>query len=1139
MDRHDEHSAHDEHAPEHTHGAHDETTHAQPDAKVRAQGEPRRFQSVEDLLGNGSVDEQRVYEIGKPPVAGDGSDLDRRDFMKVLSATFAAAGLTSACGKLPEQYAIPYAQKPEEVTPGRASYYATTCKACGAGCGVLLKSRDGRPIKVEGNPEHPLSLGGVCAIGQASVLNLYDGDRYKKPKVGGKDADWLALDGEVAKTLAAYKADGSKLAVLSRRQTGPATSAVLADFLAQFPGSRHVAYEPANLSAIATAHGLTHGQSIMPSMLFERADLVVSFGADFLGTWLQPVAFTKSWSRTRKLSADRKTMSKLVVAESHMTLTGTNADERLRTLPSEERALVFGLASRIAQATNFSQVAAPATDKGAVLDAWAKALLEAKGRSLVLSGSSDIAVQAAVNLINEQLGNYGKTLDQNSPMHVGGDQAAVDKLLQDMETGAVTGIVVMDVNPAYDSDRAMEWAERITKAAVSIAISQRPDETAQLCRIVAAVHHPYEAWGDSEPRRGLLNVQQPLVRPLFDTRSAEDTLLVWSGSKLTMLPYMQAHWQAKVLPRATGKVADFQSFWDKTVQDGFAVLSRQNVASRLGAIRAGGPALAQAPQPLAAELAAEASPAALAADASPTAGSLGAAVGLPEAATPAAAPVQLVSAPATRFDAAGVQKALGLAGPKAAGAGAYELVLYPTVALGDGTHANNPFLQELPDPITKATWGNYACISPKTAAKLGVGNSDVVKISAGTVSVELPVVLAPGLHDGAIALAVGYGRKGAGRVGNDVGANVRPFSALAWSAGAGAGLVKADVHKTGKVDTVAFSQTHHSYEHRDIVRETSLAEWQKDVHAGNPPVNPMLLEPHGTGFAGQNKRQTRSLWGRHEFPTYRWGMAIDLNSCTGCGACVLACNIENNIPVVGKREVTVRREMHWLRIDRYFSERKEVKGYDWDPTEDDLLALADNPEVVHQPMLCQHCENAPCETVCPVLATVHTSEGLNAQVYNRCIGTRYCANNCPYKVRRFNWFNYPHGDMDGKQDIDLVALALNPDIVKRTRGVMEKCSFCVQRIQDAKADSVHEGRDGLRDGDVQTACQQTCPADAITFGNLNDDHSSVRKMYEDPRNFSVIPEVGTQPVVSYMTKVRNAPRAQQTKAETAADKAEG
>ena len=397
---------------------------------------------------------------------------------------------------------------------------------------------------------------------------------------------------------------------------------------------------------------------------------------------------------------------------------------------------------------------------------------------------------------------------------------------------------------------------------------------------------------------------------------------------------------------------------------------------------------------------------------------------------------------------------------------------------------------------------------------MGVGSSDVVAIKAGGVTVELPVVLSPGLHDNAVALPLGFGRTAAGKIGDGLGKDVRVLAPQG-------GAVKADVTKTGAVDPVAFSQVHHSYEHRDSVRETSFDEWAEDPKAGNETLEESMHDP-----GKRDKRITRSIWNRHEYPGHKWGMAIDLNKCTGCGACVVSCNIENNVPVVGKSEVLLRREMHWMRIDRYFSERgpAPIDGQDWDSTKDDLLALADNPEVVHMPMLCQQCDNAPCETVCPVLATVHSSEGLNSQAYNRCIGTRYCANNCPYKVRRFNWFNYPTGDMEGKQDLDLVALALNPDINKRSRGVMEKCSFCVQRIQEAKSDGIRNGKETLSDGDFQTACQQTCPAQAIVFGNMNDANSAVKKAYDDPRNYSALVEIGTQPAVTYMTKVRNAAR---------------
>ncbi len=1116
----------------------------------------RRFMSVEELVGDPQMAALRDLEFGGAPQPGDGSELERRDFLKVVSTTFAAASLTAACGRLPERLTIPYAQKPEEVTPGKALYYATVCRACPAGCSVLMKSRDGRPIKVEGNPEHPVSHGGVCAIGQASVLNLYDGDRCKKPQLAGKDSDWKTVDAEVTKALTAYKTDGSKLALLSRRVSGPGSTALLQQFLAQFSGARHVLFEPAELSASVQAHGLTHSKATLPSVLLDQAQVVVSLGADFLGTWGNPVAQTKQWSRTRKVSKDKKTMSRLLVAETRMSVTGSNADERLRVLPSEERAIALGLAQRIAKSTGFSGTfEAPASDKAKVLDAWAQQLLAAPEKAIVLSGSADVAVQAAVNLMNQQLGAYGKTLSLDSSVQRGGDEAALDKLLDDLNSGAVTGIIVCDVNPAYAHRKGAQWAQAIAKAPVSIALSQRPDETAQKCKILAAVHHPLESWGDDETVLGTVSMQQPLVQPIFDTRGLGDSLLAWTaGQSINLRDALTRTWQLTVYPRARNKAGDFQTFWDKAVHDGFVQVGREQ--AQLGAA-AGGPAQEAAPQPAAAagEAPASALAAAVTAAALPAEAS---AVALPVAATPAAPEVKLVAAPPAQFSAAGVQKALATPAFVAVGSGAYEVVAYAKVGVGDGEHANNPFLQELPDPISKVTWGSYVCLSPATAAKLGVASQDVVKVSVAGTTVQGPVVLSPGLHDSAVGLPLGYGRTAAGRVGNGLGANAWPIAHL--------GVAKGEISKTGERETVAFSQTHHSAEHRDHVREASLHEWQANGDAGNEPMAALLRDKKAgplTTKGSSTVRETRSMWDRHKYPGYRWGMVIDLNSCTGCGACVIACNVENNIPVVGKSEVVIRREMHWMRIDRYFSEKRTFKRgeYDWDPTADDLLALAENPEVVHQPMLCHHCENAPCETVCPVLATVHTTEGLNAQAYNRCIGTRYCANNCPYKVRRFNWFNYPSGDMEGKQDVDLVALALNPDVVKRTRGVMEKCSFCVQRIQEGKAEAVrlnqkprnqkeldaadafnHElelaQQQGQRltekrqhiqslqvaDGDVLAACQQTCPADAIAFGDLNDDSSAVRKAWEDSRNYGALAEIGVQPVVSFLTKVRNVDR---------------
>ena len=1146
---------------------HDHTDHANSGATAPTAAQlpstVRHFQSADELIDPRVIEQARLYENGQPPVQGDGSAVERRDFMKILGTTFAAASATAACGRVPVNHALPYVNKPDEVTVGKASYYATTCRGCAAGCGLLVKSRDGRPIKVEGNPGNPWSQGGVCAIGQGTVVELYDGDRLRQPLVGGKAATWAEFDAAAGAALAGYSSDGKGLALVTGSISGPATQALIGRFLGKYPGARHVVYDgPLGAGAIVSAHGLTHGKAAVPRYDFSKAELIVSFGADFLGTWIAPVPFAKQYAPGRKVSADKKAMSKHVQIETRLSLTGSNADDRVRILPSEQRGLVFALAAKVAAGKNLAvqvPAEAPRGDGAKFIDAWAKALAANAGKSLVVADSNDVAVQAAVNVINEALGNYGVTCTIDAPfLGMQGTATGEADLLGALEKGEVTGVVLWGVNPAYDSKQAAKWAAALPKAKASISIGTRLNETAALCKLVAAGNHALESWGDHEAVAGLAAVQQPLINPLFDTRQGEDVLLQWlggtgaDGKPLTARTFIADHWQTKVAPRADD-AADLQHFWDKALNDGVVAVK---VTGPAAAVKPGGPMLAQAPQPAdegaasakaegAVAVAADASAVAVAADVS--------AVALPAAASAVAAPAVAELPPVipAKFDGAGAAKALAMPALSVGAAGKFELVLYPKVGFGGGDNANNPLLQELPDPISKATWGNYVCISPKAGKELGVLSSDVVQVTAGGVSVTLPVVLSPGLHDGAIALAVGYGRaKSVGRIAEGIGQNVYPFAAQAETP-------KGDVKPTGAKEDVAFSQTHHSYEHRDCVKETSLTAWQKEAAAGNEKLEDMLHDQDAA-----DPRTTRSLWSRHQYPGYKWGMAIDLNACTGCGACIVACNIENNVPVVGKLEVFRRREMHWMRIDRYYSERKTYAKdeYDWDSTEPDLLGLADNPEVVHMPMLCQHCDNAPCETVCPVLATMHTSEGLNAQAYNRCIGTRYCANNCPYKVRRFNWFQYPTREMADKFDPDLVALALNPDLVKRSRGVMEKCSFCVQRIQEAKSAGVRdtdptsgEHRQPhnlaeiekaeaaglklqpkyIKDGEVTPACQQTCPSEAIVFGDLNQLDSKVRKAYDDPRNYSALVEVGTQPAVSYMTKVRNASRAETAEAPAA------
>ncbi|MCO4763538.1 MAG: TAT-variant-translocated molybdopterin oxidoreductase, partial [Myxococcales bacterium] len=598
------------------------------------------WQGVEDLRNDPEIAALRDLEFGPAPTQGDGSDVERRDFLKLVGTTFAAASITSGCARRPVEKVIPYVNKPEEITPGAPAYYATTCAGCQVSCGLLVKARDGRPVKIEGNPDHPFSAGGVCARGQASVIDLYDGDRLRHPQVAGAKSDWAKLDAAVATSLAGYKTDGKKLAIVSPTMTGAATKAAIDGFLKAFPGSRHVTLDGQVGQTIAAAHGQTHGLTRVPFYDFSRADTIVSFGADFLGGWIAPVWSSRQYITGRKLTEKRKTLSFHVQVESQLSLAGSSCDERLPVLPSEQRGLVLALAASIAKATGFSgAVPAGKTKYDKQVAAWSKRLLGSKGKSLVVSDSSDSAVQAAVNLINQQLGNYGKTLDVDRGAMGYGDGAAATQLLADLNSGAVDGIVVWGVNPAYASSDAKKWAAGIKKAKASIAMCDRVDETAALCKIHAAKSHYLESWGDAETTFGLSSLQQPLVRPLHDTRDPIASLLAWSGNKTGTLKFIQGTWKTAVMPFADKAPKLFTSFWDKALHDGFV--------RTVKTAQPGGPAAAPTPAAppvpaAAADKAAAAAPAAAAP----------AAAADPAAAIPAPGVVPAPAVPAAAADTA-------------------------------------------------------------------------------------------------------------------------------------------------------------------------------------------------------------------------------------------------------------------------------------------------------------------------------------------------------------------------------------------------------------------------------------------------------------------------------------------------------
>ncbi len=972
---------------------------------------------------------------------GEPRQFRRRDFLKATGFTLGVAFATG-CTRAPVQRAIPLLSQPEEMVPGRSLFYASTCAGCSAGCGFLAKVRDGRPIKLEGNPQHPVSRGGLCATGQANILGLYDSQRLQHPLKEGKKSSWAGVDHEIQAELANIRGDRGAVRFLSGTITSPTTRAAVQEFLKGFPDARHIVYDPLSNAALLDAHEQTHGVRILPRFHFDKAEVIVSFDADFLGTWISPVEYTADYRAGRDLEAKR--VSYHVQFEPRMSVTGSKADRRFAVAPGEMGLLLTHLAQRVARkagtAVPSGEPETASSVGAAFLDELTDRLWHARGRSLIVCGSDDLQQQLQSNYLNHLLGNYGSTLDVEKPsLQVQGSDKELGALLAELHDGKVKALFIYGVNPAFDLPDGEALAGVLRKVPLLVSFAQRTDETAALARYVLPEQHYLESWSDAEPVSGLVSVSQPTVHPLGDTRSLLETIATWNGKPKPAYDILRERWKAEIFPRQK-KDSNFDAFWDRTVHDGFAAVEPLPVQPKVFNAQAIRPTLkAQHPEP-----------------------------------------------------------------------GAFALVLYPTVAMLDGRNAYNPWLHELPDPITKVTWDNYACIAPAAAQRLGVEDGDVVRLgSSGGQVFELPAYIQPGQQDQVIAVALGYGSKLSARfakvgpqwidalisVGDNgvVGVNAAPLLQLSD------GVLKYDgaqvkVSRSDRQRELACTQIHHTLTvpkkltppgsgPRQIVQETTLAAFLKDSHAG--------VEDH---------EEKEDLWPTdHPYNGPRWGMVIDQNACTGCSSCVIACQVENNIPVVGRDEIRRNREMHWLRIDRYYSE-----------------TASGQIEVAYEPLLCQQCENAPCETVCPVLATLHSEDGLNQQVYNRCIGTRYCANNCPYKARRFNWFNYAHDDQ-------LQNLVLNPDVAVRSRGVMEKCTFCVQRIQEAKIEAKRRG-EKLSDGAVQTACQQSCPAQAIYFGDLNDPNSRVSKMMANPRRYRVLEELNVRPAVGYLTIVRNRPQ---------------
>lgn len=945
-------------------------------------------------LNKEPVPEFSIEGLDESEIKGKSS---RRDFLKMLGFSVSAVALVSSC-QMPVRKAIPLLNQPEELTPGVPNYYASTFFDGNDYCSILIKTRENRPIKIEGNEMSPLTRGGTSARVQASVLNLYDDARLKGPMIAGKSAKWEAIDKDVMTKLADLSSKGKKVVLLTSTVISPSTKTLIEEFTEAHPNIQWVTYDAASMSEMRNANKLNFGSSVIPSYNFENAKVIAGFNVDYLGSWLMPVAFAKQYSKNRKVTEANPVMSRSYQFESRLSLTGANADKRYGIKPSDEATVLLNLYNKIASATGMSVYNAPASPVD--IDDVANDLLANKGKSLVVSGTNDLNIQLIVNAINNALGNYGNTLDITKPMNLKqGDDKAVADLVKEMNAGSVAGLLLYNVNPVYDYADAKMFESGLSKVGFKVSFADTMDETALKCDYVCPDNNYLESWNDAEPIAGSYSFTQPSIRPIFDTRQFQDSLLKWSGINGDFSDYMETFWKEKL-----SDATNFNTQWNSIKHDGvFIDVDAETIE-------------------------------------------------IPE------------------FTA----HSLKAAKPKTDG---IEIVTYEKIAMGLGKYANNPWLQEMPDPITTATWDNYLAVSPAYASDNNLKLEDVVEVNG----VEMPVLVQAGQPIGTVSVALGYGRTAAGKAGNGVG-----FNAFGFKNGDIVTINKV----AGKTYPIATTQMHHSMEDRPIARETTLKEYKKEPSSGN--------EQHA-----YDEKHNVSLYSKINYDGLHWGLMIDLSSCIGCGNCVIACQAENNVPVIGKEQVKNRRIMHWMRIDRYF-------------TADD-----ENPEVFHMPVMCQHCDNAPCENVCPVAATNHSNEGLNQMAYNRCIGTRYCINNCPYKVRRFNWFEFANNNaFDYNMNSDLGKMVLNPDVIVRQRGVVEKCSMCNQRIQAGKLEAKMENR-VLREGDIKMACEQTCPTDAIQFGNLKDDNSIVRKEQDNPRMYHLLESLHTLPSVGYLTKIKN------------------
>jgi MoCo/4Fe-4S cofactor protein with predicted Tat translocation signal len=993
-------------------------------AKLAQAGQNHFWQSLEELSETKEYREFLEHEFPHD-TAKNPEGIDRRDVLKLAAASAALAGL-SACTKLPTEKIVPYVRPPEEIIPGRPLFYATSMQLAGVATGLLVESNMGRPTKIEGNPEHPGSLGGTDVFSQASVLTLYDPDRSQTVIHEGRISDWSTFGVAMADVRGQQSPKGSGLRILTETITSPSLAAQINAILSRFPQAKWHQYEQFGRDNVREGAKLAFGKPVNPVYRFDKADVIVSLDADFLSTGAGHVRYARDFSSRRSMESPSSNPNRLYVVECMPTSTGAMADHRKPVRASE----VPGFAAHLASELGIGSAnGASATAQGISAEwtrAVAKDLQQHRGSSLVIAGDEQPAyVHALAHAMNATLGNAGKTVYYTDPLEVNPADGieSLGALVNDMKAGKVDVLLILGGNPVYDAPIDFDFGPTLLNVKLRVHSGLYYDETGELCQWHVPATHYLESWGDARAYDGTIGIIQPLIAPLYEgCHSAyEITALLGSDPGKSNHDIVRDYWAGQ----RPEKEKAFEDFWERSLHDGIiagSALPAISVSARSDFAR---PVRAQSP------------------------------------ATAASSPD-------------------------------LEISFRPDPAIFDGRFANNGWLQELPKPNTRLTWDNAAMISAATAQRLSVTAGDYVKLQLNGRETKAGIMIVPGHAENSITLHLGYGRRRAGKVGTGPGFNAN-FIRTSLSPWATTGL---RLEKTGK--QYYFAVTQHQYIidhqghgseeasdaafHRDLVQVATLEEFRANPNFARDP----------------NEEATRglTLYPGFKYEGYAWGMSIDLNKCVGCNACVVACQSENNIAVVGKEQVMAGRAMHWIRVDTYFRGGLE------------------NPEMYYEPMPCMQCENAPCEVVCPVGATTHSPEGLNEMTYNRCVGTRYCSNNCPYKVRRFNFFLFSDWQTPSLYGVR------NPNVTVRSRGVMEKCTYCVQRINAAKIRSEEENR-AVQDGEIVTACQGACPADAIVFGNINDPNSRVAKLKAQSRNYSLLGELNTKPRTTYLARVRN------------------